>query len=185
VPRLRRFLHIERSRAEAASPADAPGDAAGRIGNVEASRPAPAPAGSGAELGRFGPAPVALQDPSPGERPFTRCAACGMDHSLLARECAGCGAPLDTDAQRAFNEALWARRREEAAREEAAAAERRAARAEADAELARARRAMGEALAREVGDRERRRLEEAGLGRPGLSWAGAGRLLRRLVRRGR
>jgi hypothetical protein len=94
---------------------------------------------------------------------------CGMDHGVFATECTGCGASLDTEEQRAFNEQLWARRQAEAAREEAAAAERRELEARARAELDRERRALGETLAREVGDRERRRL---GGGSGGAGWSG-------------
>jgi hypothetical protein len=142
VSRLRRFLHIERSR------------------DAGAARPA-----SGAELDRFGAEPppkIELVETAAGDRPFTRCMRCGMDHHVLATGCSGCGARLDTAEQHAFNERLWARRQEEAEREARAAQELRDARARADAELAERRRAMGEELAREVGDRERRRLGMGG-----------------------
>jgi hypothetical protein len=127
-------------------------------------RPARRPdaqAGSGASLERFGPDPdpsLELVESAAGERPFTRCMRCGMDHHLFATGCSGCGASLDTAAQHEFNERLWERRQEETVREERAAAERRALQDRAEAELSEARRAMGEELAREVGQRERRRL---------------------------
>jgi hypothetical protein len=163
MSRLRRFLHIERSRAEPVGPAGRAGDTAGRFENVERPRArAVTPAGSGAGLDRFGPEPpppIELVETSTTDRPFTRCMRCAMDHGVLATECAGCGASLDTEPQREFNERLWARRQEEAAREERALAERAAARARDGEELAAARRAMGEALAREVGEQERRRRE--------------------------
>jgi hypothetical protein len=205
VSRLRRFLHIERSRAAgAADPADAAAGTAGRFGTVErpSAGPAPPPA-SGAELGRFGPEPpqaLELLESSAGERPFTRCMRCGMDHGIFATECTGCGASLDTEPQREFNERLWARRQEEAAREARAAEERRARAAREEAEIASARRtpggpergggsaaptgsrAMGEEIAREVGRRERLRLDVE-LGWGGTGWDGAWRLLRRLLRR--
>lgn len=122
----------------------------------------PPPPGSGAELDRFGPEPpprLELLDAGAGERPFTRCMRCGMDHHIFATECTGCGASLDTAAQHEFNARLWSKRQEDAARETCAAGERQARQAQADAELSAARRAMGEALAREVGEHERRRLE--------------------------
>lgn len=149
MSRLTRFLHLERPRPARGAEDGPPGAA-----------PAP-PAGSGAALGRFGaePASLELHRPGEGERPFTRCMRCGMDHHRSVTECTGCGAPLDTDAQREANERLWAGRREEAAREGAAAAEREAARAREAAGLDEARRAMAEELAREVGERERRRLD--------------------------
>ena len=103
---------------------------------------------------------------------------CGMDHDVFATECTGCGASLDTEPQRAFNERLWAARQEEAAREAAAEAERaRAAGRRRGRARGLAARAMGEALAREVGARERRRLD-AELGAAGVVSA-----LRRLLRR--
>ncbi len=89
-----------------------------------------------------------------------------MDYNVFAVECAGCGASLDTEAQREFNERLWAARQEEAAREARAAAERDELRSRAEADPDRRRRAMGEELAREVGDLERRRLGGFG-GEPG------------------
>jgi hypothetical protein len=181
MSRLRRFLHIERAR----------------------TKPPGAAPPSGADLDRFGPEPpptIELLETASGERPFTRCMRCGMDHGVFATapqgapseergfaagaglECTGCGASLDTEAQRDFNERLWARRQDEAAREAAASEVLRAARAEADAEVVRARRALGETLAREVGERERRRLdaELGGGGRPGSLRAGD--LLRRIWR---
>ncbi len=156
-----------------------------------------APARSGAGLDRFGPPPppsIELVATEAGERPFTRCMRCGMDHTVFATECSGCGANLDTEPQREFNEALWAKRQAEAARETAAAAERRELRARADSEDAAARRGAAEGLAREVGEAERRRLDaELGSGR-GSSvldalgalleavWCLLGRLVRWLVR---
>jgi hypothetical protein len=186
VSRLRRFLHIERPRAERPAGTEelAPGSA-GRFGTVERPAPAPASPGSGADLGRFGPEPpppIELVEAAAGERPFTRCMRCGMDHGVFATECTGCGASLDTEPQREFNEQLWARRLEESAREARAAEERRALAAREAAELAAARRAMGEELAREVGRRERLRLD-AELGADGAGWDGVWRLLRRLLRR--
>jgi hypothetical protein len=187
VSRLRRFLHIERSRAERPAEAAGPaGGAAGRFGTVE--RPAPAPAeppASGAGLGRFRPEPpppLELAEPAAGGRPFTRCMRCGMDHGLAATECSGCGARLDTEEQRELNERLWASRREEAAREARAAEERRALSARDAAELERARRAMGEELAREVGRRERLRLDGE-LGPDAAAWGALRRLLSRLLGR--
>jgi hypothetical protein len=171
MSRLRRFLHIERPRAdEPSAPERARPETAERFGGVDRPRPAAAaPPATGAELERFGPEPpprLELLETTAGERPFTRCMRCGMDHGVFATACTGCGASLDTAAQREFNERLWTRRQDEARREAAAAEELRALRARADAEAAQARRAMGEAIAREVGERERRRLDaEWGAGR--------------------
>lgn len=162
---LRRFLHLERSRPPAgAADAEVPSAAADRFAAVERPRnaAAPPPRATGAALERFEPAPppgLELLETAAGTRPFTRCIRCGRDHGVFATECDGCGASLDTDEQRTFNERLWAERQAETAREAGAAAERRAIMERAAAEEARSRRSMGEELAREVGDRERRRLD--------------------------
>jgi hypothetical protein len=165
LSRLSRFLHLERAR----SGRDAPGEPAGgdpataeRFEGVQRPGRGPAaPRSSGADLERFGPEPpprIELLETASNAQPFTRCMRCGMDHGVFATACTGCNASLDTAEQRAFNERLWARLQEEAAREARAAAERRALADRDQAELARAQRAMGEALAREVAERERWRL---------------------------
>jgi hypothetical protein len=170
VTRLPRFLHLERPRAAPADEADPSPATAERFEGVErptAANAPVAPRSSGAELERFGPDPepsIELVETAAGVRPFTRCMRCGTDHGVFATECSSCAASLDTDAQRDFNERLWARRQEEAAREAAAAAERKVLADRADAEAAAARRAMGEELAREVGRRERERLRAEGFG---------------------
>jgi hypothetical protein len=164
VPRLRRFLHLERPRASAGEDGRAAKGRADRFQGVV--RPGAAdgpgaPTSSGTTLDRFGPEPepsIELVETSAGARPFTRCMRCGMDHGVFATACTGCGASLDTPAQHEWNERLWASRQEQAAREARAEAERRALDPAAEAKLAAARRAMGEELAREVGRRERRRL---------------------------
>jgi hypothetical protein len=162
VSRLSRFLHLERARAGTPAEAEPSAGTAERFEGVERPGPAPeAPRSSGADLDRFGPEPpprIELLETESGAQPFTRCMRCGMDHGVFATVCTGCNASLDTPAQREFNEKLWARRREEAAREEAAATERKAREERAHAELAGAQRAMGEALAREVAEKERWRL---------------------------
>jgi hypothetical protein len=193
VSRLRRFLHLERPRAAAEADAtpDSSAATAERFEGVErpGARPA-APTSSGAQLDRFGPEPeptIELVEAGGGAQPFTRCMRCGMDHGVFATQCTGCGASLDTAEQRAFNERLWARRQEEAAREARASAERREHEARAQEELARARRAMGEELAREVGRRERARLDEEewrlGGGGAGRGWRFLRGVLRLLDRR--
>jgi ribosomal protein L37E len=178
VSRLRRFLRIERARSERpdGDPSDGSPGTTERFEAVERPGERPgAPRSSGADLDRFGPEPepsIELVEAGPSDRPFTRCMRCGMDHNVFAAECSGCGASLDTEPQREFNEKLWARRREDAAREASAEAERKERAARAEAELAAARRAMGEELAREVGRHERRRLGmDDGLGG---GWGGLG-----------
>src|SRR5512146_1022917 len=154
MSRLRRFLRIERPRSERPDDAPPSPETADRFGDIERSGRTPgAPRSSGADLGRFGPDPeprIELLETGAADRPFTRCMRCGRAHNVFATECSGCGASLDTEPQRDFNERLWAKRQE--------------------AELAASRRAMGEELAREVGRLERRRL---GMEEPG-GWGGLG-----------
>lgn len=174
--RRRRFLHLERRRPER-PPEDAIAPSASRFEGVRRPPAAGAPpaARTGATLDRFGPEPeptIELVEAEGSQLPFHRCQRCGMDSNVFATACAGCGTSLHTEAQRAFNERLHADRQAEAAREAAAAAERDALRSRAEAEDAGARRALYEALAREVGDRERRRLDAEGLGGGGLGTFG-------------
>ena len=176
MSRLRRFLHIERSRTSAPE-AEPDAAIARRIEGLERPTAAPgAPARSGAVLDRFAAPALELAPAAAGERPFTRCPRCGMDHHLAAKECTQCGARLDTAEVQAFNEALWQERLAQAAREAAADEERRAARAEAEEQAARDRRAAAEGLAREVGAQERRRLD-AELGPGGEIVRGVRRVL--------
>ena len=193
MSRFDRFDHLERRRVARDDPA-APPSSSPRADRFEAvERPATAPGATpaprltpatGARLERFGPEPdpvLELADVD-GQQPFTRCAHCATDSHAFATACSGCGARLDTEDQRAFNERLWASRQAEAAREEAASAARRALQARDDVDEARARRALAEEMAREVGERERRRLDADrggwsgdwgdGLGRRG-GWSGA------------
>jgi len=164
--RLSRFLHLERARPErpdasAARPAEGTEE---RIAAVE--RPGPGPAGparhqTGASLERFGPEPdpgIELVE-TDGRRPFIRCRRCCTDNNVFATSCQGCGLSLDTPEQREFDERFFAAREAEGERERRAEAERQELKARALAEEAHARRAMGEAIAREVGESERRRLD--------------------------
>ncbi len=184
---LRRFLHLERPRSDTGEGADPAAATAERFEGVERPGAGPAaPSASGAELGRFGPDPepgIELAQQDAGEQPFIRCMRCGMDHGIFATECSNCGARLDTEAQRELNERLWAERQAQAARDAAAEGERKALAAAAEAESATSRRAWAEELAREVGRRERERLDAEGLGGGwGLSSGGGRwRLLRRLL----
>jgi hypothetical protein len=163
--RLSRFEHLERARPTAPGAAPEPsGASSGRIAAVEPShagaRP-PAALPTGASLPRFDPEPeptLELADTG-ARRPFTRCARCGTDSNAFLTACQGCGAPLDSAAQRAFDARFWAERDAQAAAEARAEQALEAGRDRARAEEAAARQAMGEALAREVGDAERRRLD--------------------------
>jgi hypothetical protein len=179
-PRLRRFLHLERAR-PGAPEGDAGLPSPERFGGKPTPTTAPdQSAGSGrapfatrtdASAGRSEVPPVAgrflrpdlrAPDVAPvpaGAQPFVRCMRCETDASLYATRCETCGEPLDTPAQRAFNERLWAERRRAAGEEDRALAEARAGREKGEAEAARARREMGELLAAETARRERDRLD--------------------------
>jgi hypothetical protein len=158
--RLRRFLHLERPR----GPDDdgpAPAARGDRFAALERAPAHPAARATGAATGRFGPereATLELAEKEEGARPFQRCLRCGRDHGLFETACSGCGARLDTPEQNEFNERLWAERQAEEARLAAEAAESAARAAREEEELAKLRREMGIELARQVGERERRRL---------------------------
>ena len=179
---LRRFLHLERPRRPddgTATPEARPTrfDAvAGPANAIPSVRPERSAAGAESK----GPTATArFRDPPPStgleldlapedEQPFRRCCHCEVDSGRFASACSNCGADLQCDEQRVFNERLWAERRREAADIERENAERREAARRAEEEGARAQRAAAEAMAREVGDRERRRLERDGWDR--VTW---------------
>jgi hypothetical protein len=143
--RLRRFARLERPRARE------PEAAAGVSSKV-----------------RFGaepePRPPDVAPPAEGAQPFVRCFRCEADSSVYARTCATCGEELDTPAQRAFNEKLWAKRRAAQEEEERTLATQRAEREQAEAEAVQARREMGETLARETARQQRDRLDAESYG---------------------
>jgi hypothetical protein len=166
-----RFRRLERPRSAGPdqAPASSPTDA--RIEAVEgpggAGPPAAGEPASGGELGRFrAPPERSLELDRTGEeaQPFLRCAACETDNYRTAPRCTTCGADLDTGPQRQFNQRFWAARRAETAAEAEASAARRAQLEREAADEAALRRRSAEALAREVGDAERRRLEQEGFG---------------------
>ncbi len=169
---LRRFLHLERARPD--RPSSAASDARRRFDAVEVTPELPDVATrfppSAAE--RFRQAdedPLTLDVAPEGEQPFIRCAACEADHPRHAARCGHCGAALDTPEQRAFNERLWAARRREGEEEIRAGEVRREAVRREDEEVARARRAIAEAMANEILRRERERLGEPWFARA-LRW---------------
>jgi len=160
---LRRFLHLERARP--ARPSSAAPDARRRFGALEVppELPGGAPRLPTSATDRFRePAAggLALDRAGDGEQPFVRCAACEADHARHAARCTRCGAALDTPEQRTFNERLWERLQREAEQERRAEKERLEARRRASDEDARARRALAEAMAQEILQRERERLGE-------------------------
>jgi len=133
--RLTRFLNLERPR-----------------------KPGEAPPHQVATKQRFTgePSGIGLQVDH-GEQPFLRCPRCEADNSRFDRRCINCQAPLDGADVRAWNEQLWEQRRTQAAQEEAAVAAQRKAPPSPE-QLLEQNRMLGEALAREVGNRERTRL---------------------------
>jgi hypothetical protein len=126
--RLTRFLNLERPR-----------------------RPGEAPPHEVATAARFTgqPSGMALQ-PDVGQQPFLRCPRCEADNSRYAERCANCQAALTGEDVRAFNEKLWEERLAQHAQESPAVEQTRMERA-----LLEQNRLLGEALAREVGERAR------------------------------
>jgi hypothetical protein len=171
-----RFRRLERPRSAGPDQAPATTGTGTRIEAVEGPGHG-APDGtegavSGGELERFRDPPerpLELDRPGHDAQPFLRCVACETDNARSATTCTTCGADLDTEPQRQFNRRLWASRQAEAAAEVEAGAARRARLELEAAEDAATRRKAAEALAREVGDAERRRLEREGFG---PSWSG-------------
>ena len=147
---LSRFQRLERSR-RPEEPARHSTAERFRVIEPMASIPDP---GSG-DLARFAPAvepPLELQ-PRSDARPFVRCPSCGLDSPPGTRRCS-CGAALDTLEAVAFNTALWDRHREEVARHEAEQIRSRAEQLEDARRQQEENRALGEALAREIAERE-------------------------------
>jgi len=129
--RLTRFLNLERPH-----------------------RPGDAPKHEVATTGRFaGEPPTMALERDFGDQPFLRCPRCEADNSRYAERCQNCQTSLTGEDVRAWNEKLWAERKAQALLERASAAEARGA----DTRM-RQNQLLGEALAREVGARERARL---------------------------
>lgn len=178
-----RFRRLERPRTAGPDEAAVQPGTETRIEAVEGpGQGAPAAAvdaRSGGELGRFRAPPertLELDRPGDDAQPFRRCAQCETDNFRTAARCTTCGADLDTEPQRQFNRRFWAARQAQAAAEaEADAARRASLEAEATEEAA-LRRRSAEAMAREVGDSERRRLEREGFG-PGWTGSDVGDLI--------
>jgi hypothetical protein len=98
------------------------------------------------------PSGIALE-PDFGEQPFLRCPRCEADNSRYAERCVNCQAALTGEEVRAWNERLWAERKAHKAQENTAVARTRM-----EQSLLEQNRKLGEALAREMGERERARL---------------------------
>jgi hypothetical protein len=172
-PKLDRFRRLERPRAAGEAPAPARTATDARIEAVEGpGAPAPdgaAGPGSGGDLERFrAPLPrgsgLELDLSGDDVPPFRRCAACQTDNFRAAPACSSCGADLDTEPQRRFNQRVWAARQAEAAAEAERGAAREAQLAQDRVEEAALRRQAAEAMARQVGESERERLGREGFG---------------------
>ena len=98
------------------------------------------------------PSGIAL-DRDLGDQPFLRCPRCEADNSRYAERCQNCQARLTDPEVLAWNERLWAERKAQQAHEQAALTA-----AQREQSLLQQNRMLGEALAREVGERERARL---------------------------
>jgi hypothetical protein len=129
--RLTRFLKLERPRRPDETPHHEVATAARFTGP---------PSGMALEMDR-------------GEQPFLRCPRCEADNTRYADRCLNCQAPLDGDDVRAWNERLWAERQAQLRQEHAALQQGRT-----EQELVEQNRLLGEALAREVAQREEARL---------------------------
>lgn len=158
---------------EAAAPGAAPPGDAGEPAEAAKHEPgasappggAPGSVSAGPVAGRFGEPPARAPEvatPASDAQPFVRCYRCETDNSIYAEHCSTCSAELDTPEQRRFNEALWTERRQQAAQLDDEVRRLREASARAEEEAHRARRQMGELIAREVGRQERDRLDRDG-----------------------
>jgi hypothetical protein len=128
--RLTRFLNLERPH-----------------------RPGEGPKHEVATKARFTGEPSGMAlEPDLGEQPFLRCPRCEADNSRYAERCLNCQAPLMGEDVRAWNERLWAERKAAQAQEQPAARHQR------ETALLQQNRLLGEALARQVAERERTRL---------------------------
>lgn len=147
---LSRFQRLERSRRAGRPARSTTGE---RFRAIEPL--APLPESRGGDLARFAPPaePTVQLQPHSDAQPFVRCPACGVDSALGARRCA-CGTALDTLEAVAFNTALWDRHRQEVAAHEAERARVRGQDLVDAQRLQKERRALGEALAREIAERE-------------------------------
>jgi hypothetical protein len=181
--RRSRFEKLERPRRDGPDGDERPstGERFGDMAGGAAAPGSPAPRAPGSAGDRFREPVARSPEVAPAgdeEQPFIRCRRCETDNSRYGTACTTCGDDLHGPEQRAFNEALWAERRRQRGEEERQSAARRAAAAEEAEAAARAQRAAAEELAREVGHRERSRLESDGWasggggGRWGDPWGG-------------
>jgi hypothetical protein len=147
---LSRFQRLERSRRAGEPARQTTGE---RFRAIEPL--APLPESRSSDLARFAPPaePEIQLQPHSDAQPFVRCPACGVDSPLGARRCA-CGTALDTLEAVAFNTALWDRHREEVRAHEDERARARDQDLVDARQFQEERRVLGEALAREIAERE-------------------------------
>ena len=132
-----------------------------RFLNLERKRTVPEPpAHEVVTKARFSGTPDLILDHDSGGQPFLRCPSCEADNNRGAERCFNCQQPLQTDDARAWNAAYWEKRRHD---ETGAVAPDSPV--PVTAPLDDESRRLAEALAREVGARERARL---------FGWWGAG-----------
>lgn len=165
-----RFRHLERARPDGDQPAadEARSD---RFENIGPAGEESGEAASNVSPGRFGPAAPAplpadgteLVAPSQ-DQPFARCCRCEGDSHVQAVRCVHCGASLETEEQRTFNERLWSRRLAEKQQEEEELRGLEEERRGESAQAAVARRQLGEQLAKEVAERYQRDTRSGPLG---------------------
>ena len=182
-----RFLKLERPRQAGADAPDTLPDE-GRFGGIgePGALPVPPPVSTvpSTSTDRFRPPPersLETADPHEGVQPFTRCASCQMDNTIYAAACQNCGSALDTQAQRDFNQRLWAGRKAEAEGERRATADREQERQRDAAAQARQRRQLAEEMARQEKERIDEQYGDGPMGSPGGASSTAGMRLLRLV----
>ena len=122
MSRSSRFLHLEHTRGEAASP-EGPVrlENGGRFEATTGPGEAPAltPAVPEAHVERFklhGQTPFALDAPHAEGQHFARCLRCETENGRFSAVCATCGADLGTPEQLADNAERWRQRQEADAR---------------------------------------------------------------------
>jgi hypothetical protein len=146
--RLTRFLNLEKARKPGETPAH------GVVNKVRFGEEPPAPADPDelfrAERAARLESGVEIATAGAADQPFLRCPLCEADNTKYAVKCINCQAALDTDQVRDWNAALWQKRRAQQQVEASGAA--------ANERLREQNRLLGEALAREVAERERGRL---------------------------
>jgi hypothetical protein len=159
--RSRRFERLERARPatpETRTQGAGVGERFGAVTGGDAPAAADAVAHGTSAEARFrsdpsAEKPLRLLELDEGQ-PFVRCARCRRDAYRTAASCTFCGADLDTQEQRAYNEAYWKERQADADAQRAELERLRVARETAERELAEATRELRRRAADRRGDDE-------------------------------